>query len=179
MNNFTHLHVHSEYSILDSIGKSKDIVSTAKAKGFKSIAITDHGNINAWIKFYIECQNQGNEIKPIYGIEAYLDPYNEGEVEKRKNYHITLLAKDLEGWHNILKLNNIAQREHFYYKPRINIELLNKYSKGIICLSGCPGGCISENIYKDNDIYITYAKTLKEIFAKPFSPDTSVAFIKT
>lgn len=139
---FVHLHVHSEYSMLDGIAKVKDLVSKAKEEGMKALALTDHGNMYGVVKFYKECKAQG--IKPIIGCEVYAtnDVYKEGEEPKKKtrdNYHLILLAKDNTGYHNLCRIVSSAT-EHMYYKPRATKEVLKKYHEGIIALTACIAG---------------------------------------
>lgn len=141
MPNFTHLHVHSHYSLLDGLGTPEQIVLRAKEMGMSSVAITDHGAMYGAIDFFKVAK--ANEIKPIVGVEAYVAPrLLTDKVSKLDSnpYHLVLLAKDLEGYHNLLKITSIAQLEGFYYKPRIDKENLKKYSKGIIASSACLAG---------------------------------------
>ncbi|KKU72855.1 MAG: polymerase III, alpha subunit protein [Parcubacteria group bacterium GW2011_GWA2_47_26] len=138
---FVHLHTHSHYSLLDGLPKIDQLVAKAKEYGCPALAITDHGVMYGAIEFYKECQKAG--IKPIIGMEAYMAL---GEMsEKRAKvdddyYHLTLLAKNEEGYRNLLQLTTIAHLQGFYYKPRIDKNLLRQYGKGLIALSGCLGG---------------------------------------
>ncbi len=144
MKSFTHLHVHTEYSLLDGASKIKDLVVKAKNSGMGSIAITDHGNMFGSIEFYKACKEIN--IKPIIGVEAYLvdDIYskdNFSKSEKESKYtHITLLAKNLEGYRNLVKLVTKSYLDGFYYKPRIDKKLLEAHKDGILVLSGCIAG---------------------------------------
>jgi len=140
---FTHLHVHSHYSLLDGLAKIDDILDHCEKQNWKSIALTDHGVMYGIIEFYQKAKERG--IKPILGVEAYVAP--NGRKLKRPNiditrYHLTLLAKNKIGYKNLIKLTTKAHLEGFYYKPRIDLELLKKYNKGLICLSGCVAGQI-------------------------------------
>lgn len=156
---FCNLHNHSEYSSLDGFSQIDKIAEKVKSLGQDAVAITDHGNIDGAYKFYKTCKK--NEIKPILGIEAYLTKQYD---ENRPPYHITLLAKDINGWKNILKLFKISHL-NFYYKPRISFQDLFKYKDGIICLSGCPQGIISKHIIKQE---ISISKENTELFKKEF-----------
>ena len=144
---FVHLHTHSHYSLLDGLAKIDDLVSRAKELGMDSLALTDHGNLYGAVEFFKKAKKAG--IKPILGVEAYLAP--NGHKNKRPHidetrFHITLLAQNKIGWHNLLQLVTISNLEGFYYKPRIDHELLKQHSEGVICLSGCPSGEIPKLI---------------------------------
>ncbi len=148
---FVHLHVHTEYSLLDGASRVKKLVSYAKELGMKSLAITDHGTMYGTIAFYKEAKKQG--IKPIIGCEVYLAPksrFDNFEVEHTRYYHLILLAENNEGYQNLIKLVSLANIEGMYYKPRIDKELLRQYHKGIICLSSCIAGEIPQAIIRDN-----------------------------
>ncbi|WP_273001923.1 DNA polymerase III subunit alpha, partial [Acetomicrobium hydrogeniformans] len=138
-NKFVHLHVHTEYSLLDGAIKIKDLVSRAKEWDMGAVAVTDHGVMFGAIEFYYECMKQG--IKPIMGCEVYVDPKGHTRREGQGgNYHLLLLAEDEEGYRNLVKLVSIANVEGFYYKPRVDYDLLSKYSKGLIASSACLAG---------------------------------------
>lgn len=140
--NFVHLHVHTEYSLLDGAAKISDLVATVKAHGDNAVAITDHGTMAGALKFYAECYKNG--IKPIIGCEFYVTENRLVKTGRPEMHHLILLAKNNEGYQNLLKLNAISAREGFYYKPRIDYEILPKYSKGLICLSACILGTIPQ-----------------------------------
>ena len=127
MNDFTHLHVHSEYSIFDGVSRIKDLVQTAKSFGMNAIAVTDHGNMYGAIDLYTECISQG--IKPIMGSEMYvaIKDHKIKDQTERSPYHMTILAKNNIGYSNLVKLLTIANTEGNYYRPRIDKELLIKY----------------------------------------------------
>ncbi|HOX21607.1 MAG TPA: DNA polymerase III subunit alpha [Candidatus Paceibacterota bacterium] len=138
---FTHLHVHSHYSLLDGLAKIDDLIARAKELGFDSLALTDHGAMYGIPEFYKKAVAAG--IKPILGVEAYLAP--ESRFQKRpkiddKRYHITLLAKNFQGYQNLLQLVTKSNLEGFYYKPRVDKELLREHREGVIALSGCLAG---------------------------------------
>lgn len=130
---FCHLHVHTHYSLLDGACKIPDLVKTAKKHGMDSLAITDHGCMFGVIEFFNECKKEG--IKPILGMEAYMAPGDRRDKSSGPGdaaYHMVLLAQNLEGYKNLIKLSSIAYREGFYYKPRIDKEVLREFSKGLI-----------------------------------------------
>src|SRR5690625_4895599 len=141
MSHFTHLHVHSEYSLLDGAARIDELVQQAKKLGMSALALTDHGVMYGAIPFYQACQEAG--IKPIIGCEMYFTagsrtsrlPRNEEPI-----YHMTLIAKTMQGYQNLMKLCSRAHLEGFHYRPRIDFDLLEKYSEGLICTSGCMSG---------------------------------------
>ena len=138
--NFVHLHVHSHYSLLDGLSKVEDLVDKAKELGMASLALTDHGAMYGAIEFYKACKDAG--IKPIIGVETYIANRTRFDREPsidNKRYHLTLLARNREGYKNLMKAVSKSYMEGFYYKPRMDKELLKEHGAGIICLSGCPG----------------------------------------
>ncbi|WP_177566208.1 DNA polymerase III subunit alpha [uncultured Phascolarctobacterium sp.] len=146
---FTHLHVHTQYSLLDGAAKISDLIGYAKELGMKNLAITDHGVMYGVVDFYQEAKKRG--IKPIIGCEVYLTNGSRFEKTNRDGmYHLILLAENDEGYHNLMKLVSLGHLEGFYYKPRIDKDILRQYSKGIICLSACIAGEIPVQILRGN-----------------------------
>jgi len=141
MSDFVHLHVHSEYSLLDGLPHPKDLAARAAELQQHALALTDHGSMFAAIDFYDSCK--AKNIKPIIGVEAYLAKRrmkDKDSKEDRNSNHLLLLAENDEGYHNLLKLVSAAELEGFYYYPRVDHELLAKYSAGLIVTTGCPSG---------------------------------------
>ena len=151
MADFVHLHVHSEYSLLDGMNRIKDLPVRAKELGMKAIALTDHGVMYGAVDFYKECKK--NDIKPIIGCEVYVAPRTrfdkEAGIDNSYN-HLILLAKNKVGYQNLSKLVSLSFIEGYYYKPRIDLEILEKYSEGLICLSACLAGSLSQAIIHDD-----------------------------
>lgn len=144
---FVHLHVHTEYSLLDGLSRIKDLVVTAKDLGMDSVAVTDHGVLYGAIEFYKKAKEA--EIKPIIGMEAYITDSLKKQ-EKGQTYHLLILAKDKKGYQNLMELSSIAHIEGFYYKPRIDKEILKEYREGLIVASGCMQGEIA-SLLRDGD----------------------------
>lgn len=168
MTDFVHLHNHSEYSLLDGLSKISDMVKRVKELGMKSIAITDHGTMYGVIKFYKECKEA--EIKPIIGCELYMAKRSRFDKEAgvdKDNNHLILLAKNVMGYKNLLKIVSSSHLEGFYYKPRTDLEFLQKHNDGLICLSGCLNGYIAEPIAnKQENTALERISKLSEIFGK-------------
>ena len=139
---FVHLHTHTEYSLLDGSNKIKSYVQKCKENGMTAAAITDHGNMYGVTKFYDECMAQG--LKPVIGCEVYVAPGSrfDREVVKGEDryYHLILLAENDQGYHNLIKIVSAGYVDGFYYKPRVDFEILEKYHEGLICLSACLAG---------------------------------------
>ncbi|MGL4946894.1 MAG: DNA polymerase III subunit alpha [Cetobacterium sp.] len=144
--NFVHLHLHTEYSLLDGVGKIDEYLDRAKELKMKAMAITDHGNMYGAIEFYKSAINKG--IKPIIGIEAYISEFEMTKKEGR-NFHLVLLAKNLTGYKNLLKISSSGFLNGFYYRPRVDKEFLKKHSDGIIALSACMQGEVSRAILEN------------------------------
>ncbi|MCH7553746.1 MAG: PHP domain-containing protein, partial [Chloroflexi bacterium] len=143
---FTHLHLHTEYSLLDGLCKIDRLVEQAQSLGMDALGLTDHGVLHAAIDFYQKVKRAG--LKPIIGSEAYLaqGSRHDRSPSAKKPYHITLLAKNALGYSNLIKLATKAQLEGYYYKPRIDKELLEQYGQGIVAFSGCLNGEIPRYI---------------------------------
>lgn len=168
---FTHLHSHTSYSLLDGAGKVNKMITEAKRLGMDSLAITDHGNLYGVLDFYTQAKKQG--IKPIIGMEAYVAPQSrkiqkaiEGESY---SYHLVLLAKNEQGFKNLIKLSSASFLEGFYYRPRIDKEILKEYSEGLIALSACMKGEIPFKLRRDRKKQATEtAEYLLELFGEDF-----------
>ena len=163
---FVHLHTHSHYSLLDGLATIDHLVNAAKKQGTTALALTDHGSMSGAIEFFQKCK--AADIKPIIGVEAYIAPDKMDERnQKEKPYHLILLAKDNQGYKNLLKLTSLAYLEGFYYKPRIDWPTLKKYSQGLIALTACLNGPLSRHLkigqYKKAE---TNLQTLLDIFGK-------------
>ncbi|PIW36415.1 MAG: DNA polymerase III subunit alpha [Candidatus Kerfeldbacteria bacterium CG15_BIG_FIL_POST_REV_8_21_14_020_45_12] len=142
---FVHLHVHSHYSLLDGVPKIPELIAGAKERNMSAIALTDHGNMYGAIEFYTEAKKAG--VKPIIGLEAYLSPTVMAEHDpKHRPFHLILLAKNRQGYQNLLKLTSIGNMEGFYRKPRIDKDVLRRYSDGLIGLSACLSGELARTI---------------------------------
>ncbi len=167
---FAHLHLHTEYSLLDGLSKISDLTSHVKKSGMDSVAITDHGAMYGAIEFYKEVKAQG--VKPIIGVEAYttnVDLKLRPERGKFKNFHLLLLAQNDKGYKNLMKLTSIAHLEGYYYRPRFDRETLAKYSKGLICTSACAQGEVPQALIDDD--YSGAKKTAKwflDVFGKNY-----------
>ena len=148
MQRFTHLHVHTEYSLLDGASKIPELVAYAKELGMDSLAITDHGVMYGAVEFYQECTKAG--IKPIIGCEVYLAKGSHLDMTEKTRYHLILLAENDIGYHNLMKIVSKGQLEGFYYKPRVDKDILRAYSEGIICLSACIAGEVPRLINNGN-----------------------------
>lgn len=146
---FTHLHVHTEYSLLDGAARLKDLVASAKELGMNSLAITDHGVMFGVVDFWRECKKQG--IKPIIGCEVYMAArtrHDKDPALDKKQAHLILLAKNNIGYHNLVKIVSRGFTEGYYYKPRVDKEVLREFSEGIICLSACLAGDIQQHLLR-------------------------------
>ncbi|NQY57141.1 MAG: DNA polymerase III subunit alpha [Ilumatobacteraceae bacterium] len=178
---FTHLHVHTEFSMLDGAARLDELVAKAVSDGQPAIGITDHGNMYGTLEFYKECRKQG--IKPIIGTEAYMAhdhrserPARRGRIDdsggdteggKKLYYHLTLLAETDQGYRNLIQLASLAFMEGYYYKPRMDWELLEKYSEGLIATTGCLGGHVLQSLLNDDERgALEKAARLQDIFGR-------------
>ncbi|MCB2299399.1 DNA polymerase III subunit alpha [Clostridium tagluense] len=168
--NFVHLHVHTEYSLLDGSGKIKELISKTKELGMKSIAITDHGVMYGCVEFYKQAKEQG--IKPIIGCEIYVaakSMYIKEADRENQTHHLVLLVKNALGYENLMRIVSAASIKGFYYKPRVDHEFLSKYSEGIIASSACLGGEVQSHLLRDNyekakEIALQYKEIFKDGF---------------
>ena len=178
---FAHLHTHTEYSMLDGAARLTDLVAAAKADGQPALGITDHGNMYGVLDFYAECRKFG--INPVIGTEAYMAgesrherPVRRGKVDdtggdvaggEKLYYHLTLLAETTAGYRNLLKLSSAAYLEGYYYKPRVDWELLERHHDGLIATTGCLGGVVLQALLADDEERATkLAARLQDIFGK-------------
>ena len=178
---FTHLHVHTEYSILDGASRVSDLVKAAAADGQPALGMTDHGNMYGVVDFYRTCLSEG--IKPVIGTEAYMAHENRSERPPRRGkvddsggsteggrkiyYHLTLLAENNTGYKNLIQLSSRAFLEGYYYKPRLDWELLAEHSEGLIASTGCLGGHVLQALLRnDYDDAVAKAARLQDIFGK-------------
>ncbi len=164
---FVHLHNHTDYSFLDGACRIEPLVEKAARLKMPALAITDHGNMCGTVKFYKACMKHG--IKPIVGCEFYRSSgsHRNKKPKNKKNFHITLLARNKEGYLNLTKMNELAYRDGFYHKPRIDNKILKNYSSGLIALSGCIQGKIAQLIISGNyDKALKEARFMAEIFGK-------------
>src|SRR4051794_8634911 len=153
---FVHLHCHTHYSLLDGASRIPELAARVKSLGMNAVAMTDHGNLYGAIEFYRECKAAG--LNPVIGYEAYVAPGKRTEREPRRAnsdsddaiyHHLTLLAQNATGFKNLIKMSSLAFLEGYHYKPRIDKELLERHSEGIICLSGCAAAEFSDYLLKD------------------------------
>ena len=150
---FVHLHTHSEYSLLDGMARIEDLLTKAQELGMTALALTDHGALYGAFKFYIKAKEYG--IKPIIGVEAYKakkSRFDKQANTERDQNHLVLLAKNLAGYQNLLKIITKAHLEGFYYKPRIDFDLLEEHHEGLIVLSGCLSGDIPDLILQNKTL---------------------------
>ncbi|MCU1358430.1 MAG: dnaE [Acidimicrobiales bacterium] len=178
---FTHLHVHTEYSMLDGAARVDEVVAAAAADGQPAIGITDHGNMYGILPFYKACKAHG--IKPVLGTEAYMAhdsrherPSRRGRVDdtggdaeggKKLYYHLTLLAENDAGYKNLIQLSSRAYMEGYYYKPRLDWELLEQHSEGVIATTGCLGGHVLQHLLRgDEEAALKAAGRLQDIFGR-------------
>jgi DNA polymerase-3 subunit alpha len=175
---FVHLHLHTQYSLLDGANKLKEVIAHAAQLGQPAIAMTDHGNMHGAVEFFYEAKKCG--IKPIIGCELYVTPGSRHERKMRAQggagtCHLTVLAANKTGYHNLCKLSSLAYKEGFYFKPRVDHELLERYSEGLIVLSGCLAGEVAQATMGDDykgakDLVEFYAKTFKDRYYLELQP---------
>ncbi len=170
MDGFVHLHVHSEYSLLDGACRTKELAQRAKDLGMEAVALTDHGNLFGAAEFYLACKDAG--IKPILGMEAYISPTTRrdrsmGQISTA-SYHLLLLAMNKQGWRNLTKLSSRAYLEGFYYRPRIDRELLAELNEGLICSTACLGGEVPAALLSG---HVDKAERLAREYLEIFGPD--------
>ncbi len=166
---FAHLHCHSHYSLLDGLSKIDPLVERVKELNMSALALTDHGVMYGTIEFYNKCREQG--IKPIIGLEAYVAPRSRHDKDGRSDadyFHLTLLAENSEGYKNLMALTTAAHLEGFYYKPRIDLELLSRHNRGLICLSGCQRGEIARAAMNKSE---SETREVLEKYLKIFGPE--------
>lgn len=166
------LHVHSQYSVLDALASIYDIAAKAAEYGMPAVALTDHGNMYGAIDFYKACKDV--KVKPIIGCEFYVAPGSRFEKKKdsasgRNNFHLGLIAKNKQGYHNLCKLASIGFLEGFYYHPRIDIETLKQHREGLICLSGCLSSRIShEALHGSRETLLEQLRLYRELFGDDY-----------
>ncbi|MBV8053981.1 MAG: PHP domain-containing protein, partial [Deltaproteobacteria bacterium] len=169
---FVHLHVHTQYSLLDGANKIGPLLEYVKKSGMPAIAMTDHGNMFGAVEFFSKAMQQG--IKPIIGCEAYMAPGSRtdrtqaarsDDVEAAGNYHLILLAQSRIGYQNLCRLLTVAYKEGLYYKPRIDKEILGELSAGLIVLSGCLSGEIARALRNGR---LDKAREAAEWYARTF-----------
>ncbi len=167
---YVHLHTHSHYSLLDGMSKIPEMVARAKEFGMPALALTDHGNLYGAIEFYQACKKA--EIKPIIGVEAYIAERTMADKEPgidNRRYHLTLLARNNAGYKNLMKLVSKSNLEGYYYKPRMDLDLIRQHSEGLICLSGCPGSRFVQYLKAGNkEEAVKLLHTYIEIFGKEY-----------
>lgn len=149
MGNFFDLHRHTEYSLFDGFGKSKDLAVYAKEMGYKALGISDHGTISGLVKHYQACNEVG--IKPVLGCEVYFLPnWNKKTEQSKRYYHLNLFVKNLQGYKNLCHIMTVANTEQFYYKPIVDFKLLERYHEGLICTTACIASATSQAILNGN-----------------------------
>lgn len=165
MSQFTHLHMHSSFSLLDGMNKLPDMCKRVKELGMNAVALTDHGNMAGSIQFYKEAKNHG--VKPIFGMEGYIvkDRFNR---EERSNYHLILLAKNNTGYKNLMKIGSEAYASGFFQKPRFDLQLLREHSEGLIVSTSCLNGIVTKQLVRDR---VDEAVSVLDFLIKHFKDD--------
>src|ERR1700736_3616057 len=161
---FVHLHTHSEYSLLDGACRTKEIAASAAEFGMPAVALTDHGVLYGALEFYFDVKAKG--VKPIIGCEMYVAPRGHRDRSGRDEYHLTVLAANKAGYRNLLKLVSIGFLDCYYYKPRVDLDLIAQHHEGLIVLSGCLGGAVAQALTRGElDTARALARDYKAIFA--------------
>src|SRR6266568_1087849 len=168
---FVHLHLHTQYSLLDGAIRFDDLIAKAKEHNMPAVAITDHGNMFGAAEFYLKCKKAG--VKPIIGCELYLAPESRFSREAKgisdAAYHLILLCQDMPGYKNLSYLTSAGYKEGFYYRPRIDRELLSNHAEGLIALSGCLKGEVAQQCYRGRmDEAIETARWYMELFPERY-----------
>ncbi|WP_334110136.1 PHP domain-containing protein, partial [Thermodesulfitimonas autotrophica] len=166
---FVHLHVHTEYSLLDGAARIRDVVKRAKELGMPALAITDHGAMYGVVEFYKACLKE--EIKPVLGCEVYVAPRSMADRTPKVDdnlYHLVLLAENETGYRNLMEIVSLAFTEGFYYKPRVDKYLLSRKSRGLIALSGCTAGEVAAHLL---DGSLALARQAAGTYREIFGPD--------
>ncbi len=162
---FTHLHVHTQYSLLDGAIRVKDLFNRVDELGMDTVAVTDHGNMFGAIDLYTEAKVRGTKL--IFGCETYVAASDRHDRNNRRNYHLILLAKDQVGYQNLTYLNSMGYLEGFYYNPRIDKKILREHSEGLIGMSACLGGEIAQTLEKHG---VAAAEETAKEYASIFAP---------
>jgi DNA polymerase III subunit alpha len=170
MSQFVHLHVHTQFSLLDGASQIKSLIGKAKAQGMPALAITDHGNMFGVMHFITEANKQG--IKPIIGCEVYVadgSRFQKSGKDDRSGHHLILLAKNKEGYHNLARLVSKGYIEGFYYTPRIDKTILREHSEGLIAMSACLGGELPQAIMRSGyQAGVSVVQEFQEIFGEDY-----------
>ena len=165
---FVHLHLHTEYSMLDGASRIDDVVAAAASDGQPAVGITDHGNMYGVLELYEAARKAG--VKPVLGMEGYFTNTSRFERPKRSEheiFHLTMLALSNEGYRNLIKVSSSAYLDGYYYKPRSDWDLLERHAKGIVATTGCLGGLVSQMLLKDEfDAALQAAGRFQDIFGK-------------
>ncbi|HEY1550366.1 MAG TPA: PHP domain-containing protein, partial [Kofleriaceae bacterium] len=165
MGGFTHLHLHTQYSLLDGAIRVKDLFPKVKELGMDTVAVTDHGNMFGAIDLYTEAKQTGTKL--IFGCETYVAATDRHDRTNRRNYHLILLAKNDVGYKNLSYLNSMGYLEGFYYNPRIDKQILREHTEGLIGMSACLGGEIAQTLEKNG---VAAAEETAKEYASMFAP---------
>ncbi len=168
---FVHLHLHSEFSLLDGANRIPALIDRVKALGMDAVALTDHGNMFGALAFQRAAQAAG--VRPILGCEVYVSPTTRTDRRpgiQRRTSHLLLLAKDLTGYRNLCKLTSLGFTEGFYYKPRVDLEALAQHSDGLVCSSACLKGCVPQALIEGEEAQIRQIQ-IRELEKQIGKPD--------